>query len=312
MQRIAKEYGGSVDENGTVVVPRGISSFTGPNSLQQPAARAAQTEEIQRNLKRDVNENASRCGFRCTQCGKIFCLTCLGRDAKTHPVYGGKACFACGGNVKAIDDPTVQAEYYIISYLPPEPDPAKRDVLISRILAANGYAKGTAGVYFAVSASGAESLKAFSMGLMFNYEQRSGKEVDGARTKIHKFGTDAIQGNMIAIFHTGKPYVRKADKTGPDVAATTLPAGMPATIPNVEELISIGRKSAPDGYSASNFLARVPGPVQERAREIGEELNRAGGLQLMLKAHAVVGAKLGGVAARELESAWNGIGEWQG
>jgi len=110
MQRIAKEYGGSVDENGTVVVPRGISSFTGPNSLQQPAARAAQTEEIQRNLKRDVNENASRCGFRCTQCGKIFCLTCLGRDAKTHPVYGGKACFACGGNVKAIDDPTVQAE----------------------------------------------------------------------------------------------------------------------------------------------------------------------------------------------------------
>jgi hypothetical protein len=32
----------------------------------------------------------------------------------------------------------------------------------------------------------------------------------------------------------------------------------------------------------------------------------------MLKAHAVVGAKLGGVAARELESAWNGIGEWQG
>jgi hypothetical protein len=210
MQRIAKEHGGSVDENGQVVVPRGISSFTGPNSLEKMMARAAQTEEIQRNLQRDLNENASRCGFRCTQCGKIFCLTCLGKDAKTHPVYGGKACFACGGNVKAIDDPTVQAEYYIISYLPPEPIPANREAVISLILAANGYSRGTAGVYFAVSASGPEALEAFTMGLMFNYEQTSAKEIDNARTKIHKFGTDAIQGRMIAIFHTGKPYVRKA------------------------------------------------------------------------------------------------------
>jgi len=209
MQRIAKEYGGSPDENGQVVVPRGISSFTGPNSLQKMAARAAQTEEIQRNLQRDLNENASRCGFRCTQCGKIFCLTCLGRDAKTHPVYGGKACFACGGNVRAIDDPIVQAEYYIVSILPPEP--ANREVLISRILAANGYSKGTAGVYLAVSASGPESLDAFTMGLMFNYEQRTGKELDNARTKIHKFGTDAIQGKMIAVFHTGKPYFEAFD-----------------------------------------------------------------------------------------------------
>ena len=39
--------------------------------------------------------------------------TCLGKDAKTHPVFGGKACFACEGNVKFIDDPAVQA---IISY----------------------------------------------------------------------------------------------------------------------------------------------------------------------------------------------------
>ena len=48
------------------------------------------------------------------------------------------------------------------------------------------------------------------MGLMFNYEQNSGKEIDNARTKIHKFGNDGIQGKMIAVFHTGKPYVRKS------------------------------------------------------------------------------------------------------
>ena len=69
---LAKEHGGSVDETGQVVVPRGISSFTGPNSLEKMMARTSQTEEI--------NENASRCGFRCTQCSKIFCLTCLGKD----------------------------------------------------------------------------------------------------------------------------------------------------------------------------------------------------------------------------------------
>lgn len=77
---------------------------------------------------------------------------------------------------------------------------------------------------------------------------------------------------------------------------------------NIEELIRIGRKSVPDAHSASNFL----GPAQERAREIGEDLNRAGGLQLMLKAHGIVRAELGNVAARELESAWDGIGEWGG
>ncbi len=210
MRDIAARYGGRVDENGQVDVDRGISSFTGPNSFEQMAARSAQTEEIKHNLQRDLNENASRCGFRCTQCSTIYCGTCLGKEAKTHQVFGGKACFACGGNVKFIDDPTEQAEYYIISYLPPGPSPANRESLISRILAANGYAKGTAGVYFAVSASGPESLEAFTMGLMFSYEQKSGKEIDNARTKIHKFGTDAIQGRMIAIFHTGKPYVRKA------------------------------------------------------------------------------------------------------
>jgi hypothetical protein len=102
----------------------------------------------------------------------------------------------------------VQAEYYIISMLPPEPDPAGRDALILRILTANGYTKGTAGVHFALSSSGAESLEAFTMGLMFNYERNSGKEIDNSRTRIHNFSGSGVQGKMIAVFHTGKPYVR--------------------------------------------------------------------------------------------------------
>jgi hypothetical protein len=76
----------------------------------------------------------------------------------------------------------------------------------------------------------------------------------------------------------------------------------------IGELIGIGRKSAPDSRSASNFLTSG----EEKARQIGEQLNRVGGLQLMLKAHAAVAVKLGVVAARELESAWDGIGEWGG
>ena len=53
---------------------------------------------------------------------------------------------------------TVQADYYIISILPPEPDPASRDALIARILGAAGYAKGSSDVYLAVSKSGAAGL----------------------------------------------------------------------------------------------------------------------------------------------------------
>lgn len=203
-QRIAKKYGGSVREDGRVAVPGGYSS--GPNATEEAAAH---TEEIRRILNRDLEENASRCGNRCMQCGKIFCFSCLVRDAETLPFFGGKACFACGGSVQAIDKPIHQAEYYIVSILAPEPDPAKRNVLIEGILAVNGYAQGAAGVRFAVFASNPDSLETLTVGLMFKYEHESGMEIDTARTKMHRFSRDAIRGTMIAVFHTGKPYVGK-------------------------------------------------------------------------------------------------------
>jgi hypothetical protein len=68
----------------------------------------------------------------------------------------------------------------------------------------------------------------------------------------------------------------------------------------INELISTGQ--------TKGYLPREPG----RTRDIGEELSRMGGINLMRKAHQRVSSKLGNVKARELESAWAGIGGWLG
>lgn len=76
----------------------------------------------------------------------------------------------------------------------------------------------------------------------------------------------------------------------------------------IDELIEIGQKYPPDGRSVSRYLSTA----KFRAREIGNSLYEAGGNELMLIAHSKVGGVMGGVAARELEVAWDGIGEWMG
>jgi hypothetical protein len=68
----------------------------------------------------------------------------------------------------------------------------------------------------------------------------------------------------------------------------------------IEELIAIGR--------VKSYLPREEG----RIRDIGTELNRIGSLALMQKAHEQVNSALGYARARELESAWAGIGQWLG
>lgn len=75
---------------------------------------------------------------------------------------------------------------------------------------------------------------------------------------------------------------------------------------HVEELINIGRQT--DGYWVSG---RFLDPAQPRSREIGEHLNHLGRRRMMLAVHAAVRGKLGDYAARELEVAWNGIGDWE-
>jgi ankyrin repeat protein len=63
------------------------------------------------------------------------------------------------------------------------------------------------------------------------------------------------------------------------------------------------------------LIAAYPGYLPRRegaVRQIGRALDERGGIALMLEAHRVVSERLGGTAARELEVAWDGIGEWMG
>lgn len=51
----------------------------------------------------------------------------------------------------------------------------------------------------------------------------------------------------------------------------------------------------------------------ERTREIGHRLDRLGGMELMQRVHANVSQQLPYRArSRELERAWDGIGDWRG
>jgi len=52
--------------------------------------------ERRQGLASDMEEHAA---LKCTQCGKVYCLMCLFRDAPSHATSGGKACFACGGSI---------------------------------------------------------------------------------------------------------------------------------------------------------------------------------------------------------------------
>lgn len=66
------------------------------------------------------------------------------------------------------------------------------------------------------------------------------------------------------------------------------------------------------GVEHHTLLAPDGSEPRARVRRIGEALDKAGGMDLMLQAHAVVRQNLGGVRARELEVAWDGVGDWRG
>jgi hypothetical protein len=52
--------------------------------------------------------------------------------------------------------------------------------------------------------------------------------------------------------------------------------------------------------------------LRGRIESIGVSLNARGGKELMLTVHAVVRENLGSARARELERAWDGVGDWEG
>jgi hypothetical protein len=76
----------------------------------------------------------------------------------------------------------------------------------------------------------------------------------------------------------------------------------------IRELIEVGTRVPGDTETASRFLTKG----RKRTVQIGEDLNRLGGMTLMLEAHGQVQNHLGHIPARELEVAWDGIGDWLG
>lgn len=73
----------------------------------------------------------------------------------------------------------------------------------------------------------------------------------------------------------------------------------------IDELIAIGRVE-------KGLLPPRGSELRERIKSIGSALNRIGGKELMLRAHAIVRESLGAARARELEAAWDGVGDWLG
>jgi hypothetical protein len=75
----------------------------------------------------------------------------------------------------------------------------------------------------------------------------------------------------------------------------------------IDELIQIGRTQPSEWPGCSSrFLSEAKG----RARQIGSQLHELGGKGYMLAAHQPIRQALGPVGARELEMAWDGIGNW--
>ncbi|KFY37272.1 hypothetical protein V494_04853 [Pseudogymnoascus sp. VKM F-4513 (FW-928)] len=70
------------------------------------------------------------------------------------------------------------------------------------------------------------------------------------------------------------------------------------------ELVDIG--------SEGGLLRPTGSELCERVRAIGEALDDAGGMDLMRQVHGTVRERLGAACARELEVAWDDVGEWLG
>jgi uncharacterized membrane-anchored protein YhcB (DUF1043 family) len=77
---------------------------------------------------------------------------------------------------------------------------------------------------------------------------------------------------------------------------------------------ALPKLSRTDQDLVERLINAYPGYLPRRegvVRDIGRELNARGGNDLMLAVHTAIADQMGGTAARELEYAWDGIGEWQ-
>jgi hypothetical protein len=83
------------------------------------------------------------------------------------------------------------------------------------------------------------------------------------------------------------------------------PSVTPSAADLITELIDIG-------HAEGVLLAPRGSELWGRVRSIGSALNDTGGKKLMLQAHETVRDRLGASRARELEVAWDGVGDWLG
>ncbi|MEU1371416.1 hypothetical protein ABZ454_35540 [Streptomyces sp. NPDC005803] len=72
----------------------------------------------------------------------------------------------------------------------------------------------------------------------------------------------------------------------------------------IDELIAIGR--------GRGFVRASPFRADARTLEIGRALDRKGGMDMMRSVHDAVREIVGGGLSRELDVAWDGIGDWLG
>ena len=75
----------------------GLTFNQGTNSITVSGSFAGHSEVGR--LQRFAQEIEQLSALKCNSCGKIYCLTCLFRDAPRHPTSGGKACFSCMGSI---------------------------------------------------------------------------------------------------------------------------------------------------------------------------------------------------------------------
>ena len=95
-----------------------------------------------------------------------------------------------------------------------------------------------------------------------------------------------------------------------EAAIRALPAQQRAEIKNkIEKLVHIGK--------TDDFLSLVPGGPfnyqchHKEARQIGEDINAMGGLDLMTAVRKTIKRRLDEVQAEHLDHAWKDIGDWQ-
>jgi hypothetical protein len=82
----------------------------------------------------------------------------------------------------------------------------------------------------------------------------------------------------------------------------------------IKELCSIGSDwSFPPGEASSGYFQKgspLKYNLHPRARQIGDELHKIGGIEVMRDAHATITQVLGGKAASNLSCVWSHVGDW--